>query len=86
MPIRSLVATLILLACGAASAQGALPLPVLHTVDGRQVEILSGGIPGRLGKVIVDSDHRIQEANPEMVVRAIEDVVSAGRQREALQH
>jgi len=36
-------------------------------------------------KVIVDSDHRIQEANPEFVVRAIEDVVDAGRRHEALQ-
>ena len=36
-------------------------------------------------KVIVDSDHRIQEANPELVVRAIEDVVAAGRRHEASQ-
>lgn len=34
-------------------------------------------------KVIVDSDHRIQEANPEFVVKAIKDVVAAGRRREA---
>ena len=36
----------------------------------------------RARKVIVDSDHRIQEANPEVVVKAIEDVLQAPR-REA---
>ena len=31
----------------------------------------------RARKVIVDSDHRIQEANPEFVAKAIEDVLKA---------
>jgi len=58
MPVRSLVATLTLLACGAAAAQDALPVPVLHTVDGRQVEILTGGRPGRLGTLVFENGLR----------------------------
>jgi pimeloyl-ACP methyl ester carboxylesterase len=58
MPIRSPVATLILLACGAASAQGTLPPPALHTVDGRHVEILRAGMPGRLGTLVFENGLR----------------------------
>ena len=58
MPVRSLVATWILLACGAAAAQGTEPVPVLHTVDGRQVEILAGGTPGRLGTLVFENGLR----------------------------
>ena len=71
MPIRSLVATLILLACGAASAQGAPPLPVLHTVDGRQVEILSGGSPGRLGTLVFENGLRETIATWSGVLKAV---------------
>ncbi len=71
MPIRSLVATLILLACGAASAQSALPLPVLHTVDGRQVEILSAGSTGRLGTVVFENGLRETIATWSGVLKAV---------------
>lgn len=71
MPVRSLVATLILLACGAASAQSALPVPVLHTVDGRQVEVLSGGVPGRLGTLVFENGLRETIATWSGVLRAV---------------
>jgi len=35
----------------------------------------------RARKVIVDSDHRIQEANPELVVKAIDELLRAGAPR-----
>lgn len=58
MPIRSLVAGAILLACGAAPAQDTAPMPALHIVDGRHVQIVCGGHPGRLGTLVFENGLR----------------------------
>ena len=58
MPIRSLVLAAALLACGAASAQDALPAPTLHTIDGRQVEILAGGMAAGPGTIVFENGLR----------------------------
>lgn len=71
MPIRSLVAGAILLACGAAPAQDALPMPALHTVDGRQVEIVCGGHPGRLGTIVFENGLRETTATWNGVLKAV---------------
>ncbi|MFL6695783.1 MAG: alpha/beta fold hydrolase [Vitreoscilla sp.] len=71
MNVRLLVATAILLASGGALAQGTLPVPTLHTVDGRRVEILSGGTPRRLGTLVFENGLRETIATWDGVIKAV---------------
>jgi len=58
MPVRPLLHAAALLACGVASAQGALPAPALLAVDHRQVEIVNGGAPVSAGTVVFENGLR----------------------------
>ena len=58
MSLRSFTLVAALLACGAVSAQDAVPAARLHVVDDRQVEILVGGTSGRLGTVVFENGLR----------------------------
>jgi pimeloyl-ACP methyl ester carboxylesterase len=71
MPIRLLVLIAALCAAGAASAQGAAPAPTLHTVDGRQVEILAGGQPGKLGTLVFENGLRETIGTWDGVLKAV---------------
>ncbi len=71
MPFRSLAATAILLACGAVAAQEAPPVPSLHTVDGRHVEILSEGMPRRLGTIVFENGLREKVETWNGVLKAV---------------
>ena len=58
MPVRPLVFTAALLACGLAAAQAPLPAPRLQAVGDRHVEILAGGIATGPGTVVFENGLR----------------------------
>lgn len=58
MLIRALALGAALIGSAAAPAQAALPIATLHSVDGRHVEILTGGMPQGLGTIVFENGLR----------------------------
>ena len=71
MPVRPFVLAAALLAGGIASAQSTLPAPRLQAVDGRQVEILTGGIESAPGTVVFEAGLRETLATWTPVLRQV---------------